>query len=139
MTCHSSRFKRGSTTSVFLSDNSLPDLDLWTSSFNELVRDTYHLRGYEAAIIGTVEVRDKGVVIIADGAGSEAHLIPLEPESKVQWDMSAGRPHVITEKVAIAYNSVLQLISSGNTVLVTITGPISVTENGHTIQVRKVT
>lgn len=58
----------GSTACVFLADNGLPNLNLWTRQFKGCIRETYGLRGFEAAVTGTVEVRDDDIVLVADGA-----------------------------------------------------------------------
>jgi galactose oxidase len=126
----------GSTASVFLADNGLPDLDLWTKEFKNRVRETYALRGFEAAVTGTVERRENGIVLAGDGVRPEVSLVRLGPEGKVQWDKDARRPHLVTDEEAAAYDGLVQSASSGSAGPVTVTGPLSQTEAGYMLQVR---
>jgi galactose oxidase len=126
----------GSTASVFLADNGLPNLDLWTRQFKGYVRETYGLRGFEAAVTGTVEVRDNGIVLAVDGVRPEVSLVPLEPEGKVQLDKDARRPQAVTEEEAATYDRLAQSASSGSAGPVTVTGPVSQSEAGYKLQVR---
>ena len=126
----------GSTASVFLANNGLPNLDLWTRQFKGFVRETYGLRGFEATVSGTVEVRNNGIVVVSDGVRPEVSLIRLKPEGKIQWDKVARRPQAVTKEEATAYDRLAKSASSGSAGPVTITGPVTETEAGYKLQVR---
>lgn len=128
--------RSGSTASVYLIDNNVPDLDIWTRQFKELVRDTYSLRGYEAAVLGRVEARDGELVLLADDPRPEVRLVPLEAGSKVQRDGNTGDSQVTIEEELVAYNDLLQAVSADDAGLYRVTGPMSAIETGHSIQVR---
>lgn len=68
---------------MFLANNGLPNLDLWTKEFKGYVRDTYGLRGFEAVVTGMVEVRGNSIVLAVDSARPEVSLARLKPEGKV--------------------------------------------------------
>jgi hypothetical protein len=129
--------RSGSTASVFLKDDGLPDLNLWTKQFHDYVRETYGLRGFEMALIGIPEKRDNGFILRHE-TRPEVRLVHLEAGGKVQWDKDAGRPQAITEEEASEYDKLIHLTSSDDTDLVTVTGPVSQTEAGYTLQVRSI-
>jgi galactose oxidase len=127
----------GSTASVFLSDNGLPDLNLWTNQFQDRLRETYGLRGFEAAIVGTVEKRDGTLVLAAEGVRPDVKLRSIEPKGKIQWDKNTQRPQTVTEEEAGAYDTLQTHLASSDTAgPVAVTGPITQTEAGYTLQVR---
>lgn len=129
----------GSTASVFLENNGLPDLSLWTRQFKGYVRESYGLRGYEAAVTGSVEVRDNALVLLGEGMRPEVSLVCLGSEAKIQWDPSTRGPQTLTEEEAAAYDGLFQSASSGSIGPVTITGPLSQRDAfRYTLQVRLV-
>ncbi|QDS77826.1 hypothetical protein FKW77_006127 [Venturia effusa] len=127
----------GSTASVFLEDNGLPDIVSWTKEFKSYVRQTYVLRGFEAVVSGTVEKRDDTIVLLSEGMRPEVRLARLGPESKVQWDPETRRPQILTEEEMAAYDDLFRSASSDSAGQVTITGPLSQTDEfQYTLQVR---
>lgn len=125
----------GSTASVFLLDNTLPNLNLWTEELKALVRDTYGLRGYEAAVVGKVEARDGSLYLVADDSRPEVPLISLKAGTKIQRDGGTGGPQDATAKELSACATLGEEMA-GNDGLVRITGPVNMEASGHTIQVR---
>jgi len=128
----------GSTASVFLAENTLPDLELWTQQFKGYVDGTYGLRGFEAAIKGKVERRNNGLVVIPVGTEAEVVLIPLQQGSKIQLDTGSGQSQAATNEELNAYEELDQTLSDKRELLVTVTGPLSQTVDVHSLQVRKV-
>jgi hypothetical protein len=128
----------GSTASVFLPDNRLPNIGNWTTEFRRLLQASYGLRGFEAAITGTVEKRDNGkLVIVAEGDRPEIDLEPLTEDAKIQMDLASGRPQSLTDAERNAYEALKQT-ASPTTEPLRITGPLSQVEEKSTIQVRLV-
>lgn len=129
----------GSTASVFLADNGLPDLELCKRLFKGFVSDTYVLRGFEVAVTGTVGVRDNTLVLLSEGMRPEVNLIRLGSEAKVQWDANTQRPQAITGEEAAAYDRLFQSAKPGPLGPVSITGPMSQADAlEYTLQVRLV-
>ncbi len=127
-----------SSASVYLENGGLPDLDRWSSQFQDYVHKAYGLRGFEATLTGVVEARDNAFLLVGDGQRPVVELVPLELEGKIQWDKDAQRPQAIKPEEAAAYSTLVQSVASGSTKLVTVTGPVSQTEAGYKFQVRLV-
>jgi galactose oxidase len=126
----------GSTASVFLADPGLPDLDVWSNQFNDAVRDVYGLRGFEAALTGTVEASGDSLMLVSEGLRPVVELVPLEPGEKIQWDRKAERPQTVTPEEAAAHMTLARFVSSGNAKSVSVTGPVNQTKTGYKLQVR---
>ncbi|TID17748.1 DUF1929 domain-containing protein [Venturia nashicola] len=129
----------GSTASVFLEDNRLPDLELWTRIFKAFVRDTYILRGFEAVITGIPEIQDKTLVLRGEGMRSEISLARLGSKAKVQWDPRTRLPQIPTDEEMAAYDGLFQSAVLGIVEPVSISGPLSQSDDlRYTLQVRLV-
>ena len=127
-----------STATVFLVDDRLPPLDRWDEQFRRIVNDSYVLRGVEVSLTGIVDVRGEELLLEGDGRRPAVHLAPLNRADKVQRDRAARAPQAALPGEAAAYATLATEVGGGLVRPVTVTGPLSQTDAGYTLEVRTV-
>jgi hypothetical protein len=126
----------GSTASVYLADNSLPDLDLWSRQFKSIVNEIYGLRGFEADVSGQVEQVHNGIALIISGVTSKVALLRLNANGKIQWDSATRERRLVTDEEGAAYDKLQKAVAKVQNKKVRVVGPLSQNEAGYQIQVR---
>jgi hypothetical protein len=127
-----------STAEVFLGDDRLPALVLWTEQFNRIVDGRYVLRGVEMTLHGAVSALDGGIVLAGAGRRPSVHLVPVRDGEKIQWDHNARTIKPLEPDEADAYerlNHALDDAPDGQTV--TVTGPLTMTDRRFQLHVRR--
>ena len=126
----------GSTATVFLADDGLPPLELWRQQFQQIVNDSYTLRGVEVTISGRVETRDGNLFLARDRARPSVVLVPLNPADKVQWNRAARVPKAAELDEIAAYTRLATSAASMPGEPVTVTGPLVQSNTGYQLEVR---
>ena len=129
-----------STATVFLSDNRLPDLDLWRHEFGNVANASYSLRGVEVTVAGPIEQTEGQLRLHGNADRPAVRLAPLDPGNKVQWDFLTKAPLPLEPQEASAYAN-LQRAVAGQVApaLVTVTGTLLKDEHGFFVEVRAYT
>jgi galactose oxidase len=129
-----------STATVFLDDDRLPALDRWDEQFRRVVNASYVLRGVEVSIAGEIGTRDGALVIGPDGNRPGVVLAPLGPAGKIQWDRAAAAPEAVAADEAAAYERLAaHAAGSAPGQPVTVTGPLTLGDDGYRLEVRLLT
>ena len=126
-----------STAHVFLTDDHLPALDQWELQFQQVVNQSYRLRGIEMSLTGTVSAQGGGLVLDAAGVRPPVQLVAMVAADKIQWDNAAGAPKALDPQEAGAFASLSAQV--GNLTpgkAVTVTGPLKETAAGFQLEVR---
>jgi hypothetical protein len=125
-----------STAQVFLADWGIPPLDRWTEQFQHRVNGTYQLRGFEAAVRGTVTRAGGELLLKGTQRRPEIALAPLSVD-KIQWDLERAAPRQPGESELRAYDD-LATREPPDHQEVTVTGPLIQTPSGYRLHVRLV-
>jgi len=126
-----------STAHVFLTDDHLPALDQWELQFQQVVNQSYRLRGIEMSLTGTVSAQGGALVLDAAGLRPPVRLVAMVAADKIQWDNAAGAPKALDPQEAGAFASLAA--QAGNLTpgrSVTVTGPLKETAAGFQLEVR---
>jgi galactose oxidase len=126
------------TATLYLEDDRLPALDHWDHQFRQMVRETYQLRGVEVTLTGTVEARNDMLVLVGQDDRPPVELLPLDPDSKIQWDPAAQGPQAAEPAEASAYETLSRSTRTLGARRLTVTGPLHRTQAGYQLQVRLV-
>jgi hypothetical protein len=103
-----------------------------------MVRETYQLRGVEVTLTGTVEARNDMLVLVGQDDRPPVELLPLDPDSKIQWDPAAQGPQAAEPAEASAYETLSRSTRTLGARRLTVTGPLHRTQAGYQLQVRLV-
>jgi hypothetical protein len=126
-----------STANVFLTDDHLPALDQWELQFQQVVNQSYRLRGVEMSLTGTVSAQGGGLVLDAAGLRPPVQLVAMVAADKIQWDNAAGAPKALDPQEAGAFASLsAQVANPTSRTAVTVTGPLKETAAGFQLEVR---
>ncbi|HXO51625.1 MAG TPA: hypothetical protein VN888_11470, partial [Mycobacterium sp.] len=126
-----------STAHVFLTDDHLPALDQWELQFQQVVNQSYRLRGIEMSLTGTVSAQGGGLVLDAAGLRPPVQLVAMVAADKIQWDNAAGAPKALDPQEAGAFASLsAQVANPTSGTAVTVTGPLKETAAGFQLEVR---
>ncbi|MBV9531521.1 MAG: DUF1929 domain-containing protein [Bradyrhizobium sp.] len=130
-----------STASVFLRDDSLPDLDVWRREFGHIANASYSLRGIEMTLGGTIERTDGRLRLAGNQTRPSLVLAPLEATNKVQWDFATKANWPLEPDEANAYARLRQFLDDPlrRDSPVTVTGPLLKNEGGFVLEVRAFT
>jgi galactose oxidase len=128
-----------STAYVYLKDDGLPDIDLWPGQFASIAKGVYPFRGVEVTVTGEVKGGADGSLVLS---GADLHpallLEPIQAEDKIQWDIFTRALMPLTPSEQNAFQ-VLQAETraAGNSLTVTVTGPLMKSDNHLVLKVRK--
>jgi galactose oxidase len=127
-----------STASVFLRDDSLPDIDVWRREFGHIANASYSLRGIEMTLSGTIEQTDGQLRLAGNQTRPSVVLAPLAAADKVQWDFATKRNWPMEPDEANAYARLKQFLSdpSRRNYPVAVTGPLLKNQSGFFVEVR---
>jgi galactose oxidase len=127
-----------STASVFLSDDRLPDLDVWRREFARVANASYSIRGIEVTLSGTIEQANGLLRLIGNETRPSVLLAPLDAANKVQWDFGTKANVPLQPEEATAYARLQQRLSDAKRSAgqVTVTGPLLKNESGFYLEVR---
>ena len=127
-----------STATVFLVDDRLPAVDRWRQDFHAIVNDSYQLRGVEVTVSAPVVRRDGRLFLVGDAERPDVLLVPLDASDKVQWNRAARIPLPAGPEEADAYDRLAGDVAvAGGQVTATVTGPLTTSDTGQRIEVRK--
>jgi galactose oxidase len=127
-----------STASVFLSDDRLPDLDVWRREFARIANASYSLRGIEMTLSGAIEEKDGLLRLIGNQTRPTVLLAPLDADNKVQWDFATKSNWPLEPDEATAYGRLKQLLNDPKRqdASVSVTGTLLKNDNGFFLEVR---
>jgi hypothetical protein len=126
-----------STARVFLTHDHLPALDQWELDFQQMVNQSYRLRGIEMSLAGTVSAQGDGLVLDAAGQRPAVQLVAMVAADKIQWDNADGAPKALDPQEAGAFASLsAQVANLAPGKAVTVTGPLKETAAGFRLEVR---
>jgi hypothetical protein len=127
-----------STASVYLQDGALPDLEAWPKELADVVHGNYRFRGVEITVAGVVKADQGGALVLqGDALRPPLALQAIQPEDKIQWDRATAAPQPLTALEAAAYASLGEKVKSGgNSLQVTVTGPLHKSGPGYVLKVR---
>jgi hypothetical protein len=130
-----------STASVFLQDDSLPDLDIWRREFGHIANASYSLRGIEMTLSGAVTESDGGLRLSGNQTRPSVLLTPLDAANKVQWDFDTKANWPLEPDEANAYARLKEILSDPKlrTSSITVTGPLLKNKSGFFLEVRAFT
>ena len=127
-----------STATVFLEDERLPRLDLWSAQFQRVVNGSYALRGVEVSLEGAIETRDRQLFLVGSGRRQSVRLESLAPQDKVQWNRAAAAPKPVEPLEAEAYQTLAASskdLAEGQRL--TVTGPLKQSDAEYLLEVRR--
>jgi hypothetical protein len=128
-----------STAEVYLHDQSLPDLDSWPEQLASSANASYDFRGVEVTVTGTVVKHDGILRLSVPFFDAPVKLMSLEQGAKLQWDHHARKVRDLTSDERDAYRKLetrYQDLDGGDR-LIHVTGPLTKTDTGWTLYVRK--
>jgi galactose oxidase len=129
-----------STTTVFLADDRLPDLDLWRREFAHVANASYSLRGVEVTLTGAVEQIGGQLWLRGNADRPAVRLAPLDASNKVQWDFATKAPLPLEPQEASAYASLQRtVVAQAAPASLTVTGTLLKDEHGFYLEVRAFT
>ena len=115
-----------STAELYLRGDSLPNLDTWPEQISLTANGSYHFRGVEITVRGTLGQRDGALQLSNPGFAQRVTLAPFEQQHKIQWNIHTGanRPAIASELAA--YSRLLAELErlGGNDRPARITGPL---------------
>jgi len=127
-----------STATVFLKEDSLPDLDVWRQEFRRIANASYALRGIEMTLTGMIDQTNGSLRLVGNPTRPSVLLAPLDAVSKVQWNFAAKANWPLEPDEADAYARLSQLVGDPNRPAspVTVTGPLLKQQGGFLLEVR---
>jgi galactose oxidase len=129
-----------STTTVFLADDRLPDLDLWRREFAHVANASYSLRGVEVTLTGAVEQIGGQLWLRGNADRPAVRLAPLDVSNKVQWDFATKAPLPLELQEASAYASLQRtVVAQAAPASLTVTGTLLKDEHGFYLEARAYT
>jgi hypothetical protein len=130
-----------STASVFLSDDTLPDIDVWRREFARVVNASYSIRGIEMTLSGIIEDTNGQLRLVGNQTRPTVLLAPLDAANKVQWDFATKSIWPLEPAEATAYDRLKQLLSDPKrqNTSITVTGTLLKNQNGFFLEVRAFT
>jgi galactose oxidase len=127
-----------STVKVTLEHAGLPDVDLWRTQFTRIANGTHIFRGVEVTVEGRLTVENGVLTLEGDDERPPVTLVPIHPDSKIQWDFTTRALEPLEDSERTAYENLLARASGASGKLqATVTGPLIKTRSGFVIQVRK--
>jgi galactose oxidase len=112
-------------------------LDQWELEFQQVVNQSYRLRGIEMSLTGNVSAQGGRLVLDAAGQRPPVQLVAMVAADKIPWDNSVGAPKALDPQEAGAFASLSAQVANltpGKTV--TVTGPLKETAAGFQLEVR---
>jgi galactose oxidase len=128
-----------STASVFLTDERLPDLDLWRREFTGLANASYTLRGVEVTLTGPAEEIGGQLWLRGNADRPAVRLAPLDANNKVQWDFAIKAPLPLEPEEASAHARLKRAVGDAALTSVSVTGTLLKDEHGFYLEVRAFT
>jgi hypothetical protein len=130
-----------STATVFLKEDSLPDLDVWRQEFRRIANASYALRGIEMTLSGAIDQTDGLLRLVGNQTRPSVSLAPLEAASKVQWNFTTKANWPLEPDEASAYARLKQIVSDPNRPAspITVTGTLLKKQSGFVLEVRAFT
>jgi len=124
---------------VYLKDHGLPDLEQWPEQF-AAANGSYVFRGVEVTLDGNVAEKDGELFLEGNNDRPPVLLAPLQANARIQWDHKSGvrKPREDDEQLAYAHLAT-EKKTAATTFGVTVIGPLSKTDDGFVLQVRKFT
>ena len=93
---------------VYLKQDVLPDIDVWTREFETVANQTYTLRGIEMTLSGLVTKKQPGdakrLALAGTSTRPELFLAPFQADSKIEWDREKKAPKPMSDAEAGAYD-----------------------------------
>jgi hypothetical protein len=128
-----------STAQVFLKEDGLPDIAQWQNQLAESANGSYHLRGVELSLTGTLESADGHLQLQPATIPTKIILKSIKDGVKVQWDPAAERPRDPTPEEHDCYSSLQANYESfaKNKTQLRLTGPLVRGDGGWTLFVRR--
>jgi galactose oxidase len=129
-----------STATVFLTDDRLPDLDLWRREFVNVANASYSLRGVEVTLTGPVEQIGEQLWLRGNADRPAVRLAPLDASNKVQWDFATKAPLPLEPEEASAQARLKRAVGGqAAPISGTVTGTLLKDEHGFYLEVRAFT
>jgi hypothetical protein len=123
-----------STAEVFLKAYRLPPLRAWRQQFQAIVNGSYDMRGVEVTVDGVLERRDGRAWLTAARERIAIELISLGAGDKIQWNHTIRQRRPVEPDEAAAFHA---LLASPERQAVTVTGPLTETDEGYRLHVRQ--
>jgi galactose oxidase len=128
-----------STAEVFLSGQTLPDLDRWRRQFAHSANGSYDFRGVEVTITGAITERGGELYLTMPSPRTEVRLHILRRGTELAWDLRARRVQQAPNNQRDAYRRLTRQWrqrDEGDWV-VRVTGPLRKANNGWSLNVRE--
>ncbi|WP_165068177.1 hypothetical protein [Paludisphaera rhizosphaerae] len=125
------------TARVYLEDNAFPDPEAWASKFKECVGQAYIFRGVELTADGAVSSTDGGLTLHIPGVDRPIALRRFE--HKLQWNSKKHAPRQPEPDELNAYEQLASMVKNpnGEGLKVQVTGPLTKSDTGYTLEVRE--
>jgi hypothetical protein len=129
-----------STAFLYLTEDSLPDLDLWRKQFASSANESYTLRGIELTLRSNVTETNGLLTLSGNETRPAVTLAPLQASDKVQWDIHTRESWPMTPDEATAYERLsAQLLNAPIDVTIEVVGPLKKNGEDFYIEVREFT
>jgi hypothetical protein len=123
---------------LYLDHDGLPDIENWPTQFTRATNGSYRWRGVEITLEGAVEDDGGSLVLPANPHRPAVLLAPLQADAKVQLEMENGVRRPLPADEASAYVRLAQQKQRTPGLLqAKVTGPLTRTDAGFVLQVRK--